>query len=531
MENDRSLLNVPVSIQTGDIALASRVSDILKRLMDIMASVSGLILFTPLFLALGLMIKRDSPGPVFYWGPRMGRGGRVFQILKFRTMREDPASYAGPAITCHKDPRITLFGQWLRDTKLNELPQLWNVLLGEMSLVGPRPEAPEIIMTWPDNLRREILSMRPGITSPASILYRDEEKRLSSDHVMDDYMENILPDKLRLDQLYVHHHNFFTDLDTLFWTFVILIPRLGDKQISEGWLFGGPVTRITRRYLNWLAIDFAIALLSIGLTGGLWRLSGPLDIGLERAMSLAIILAFLFSLFNSLLGLSMVSWAHPAAEDVLRLFASCALVTLTVIVFVAAYQPVAFLPVRFMALAGLAVLFGFVIVRYRLRLITGLASRWITFRNSTFGAPERVLVVGAGEGREFATWLLYRREFKRIYKIVGIVDDDPSKQGIRYEGIKVLGSSADIPELVKRHDVGVIFYTIAHISQDDNKRILNICNRTGLHIVMLSEVLDLLHRHLNKSVAGSGEPLSDVFNAAVAGDGKKIDQEVENVNA
>jgi lipopolysaccharide/colanic/teichoic acid biosynthesis glycosyltransferase len=452
----------------------------------------------------------------------VGKGGKVFQILKFRTMHEEPASYAGPSITGHDDKRITLLGRWLRDTKLNELPQFWNVLVGEMSLVGPRPEVPEIARTWSPSLGSEILSVRPGITSPASILYRDEERRLKSDRVMDEYMEHILPDKLRLDQLYIRHHTFLGDFDTLFWTFVLLIPRLGDRQISEGWLFGGPVSRFMRRYLNWFVIDFLVALASIGLTGVLWRMNGPLDVGLDRAVAMAVVLAVLFGLFNVLLGLKSVSWAHAAAEDVLRLFLSCGLVTLVVIVLELVYRPQVFPPARFMSAAGLAVLFGFVTIRYRLRLITGLASRWIIYRNSSFGAPERILVVGAGEGSEFAAWLLQRREFKRIYTVVGIVDDDPAKQGMRYDGVSVLGSTADIPELVKRQDVGVIFYTIARIAPEDNRRILNICNKTGLHVIMLSEVLDLLHHKLTEAVSRDEKDVPDRF---------AVQEDVENITA
>jgi lipopolysaccharide/colanic/teichoic acid biosynthesis glycosyltransferase len=459
----------------------------------------------------------------------MGMNERIFQILKFRTMREEPASYAGPGITGHNDPRITPLGQWLRDTKLNELPQMWNVLKGEMSMVGPRPEIPEITQTWPAALRREILSVRPGITSPASILYRDEEKRLNTSQVMEDYLENILPDKLRLDQLYVRHHGFITDLDALFWTFVILIPRLGDKKIPERWLFGGPISRFMSRYLNWLVIDFVVALLSIGLVGVLWRMTGPLDIGSDQALSMAIILAFLFSFFNTLLGLKSVSWSHPAAEDVLRLFVSCGLVTFVVVALRVTYHAEDFLPVRFMYTSGLSVLFGFVAVRYRLRLITGLASRWIDLRKSSFGAPERVLVVGAGEGGDFAAWLLNRREFKRIYTVVGIVDDDPSKQGMRFEGLKVLGTTSEIPDLVKRHDIGVIFYTIAHISADDNQRILGICSKTGLHTVMLSDVLNLLHHQLTKDGSQKEKTGAFIPNSYIRTD-DVTRQEIESAN-
>ena len=420
-----------------------------KRLVDILAAALGLLVLSPFFAFIGLLIKRDSPGPVFYHGPRLGKDGRIFQILKFRTMREEPASYAGPCITGQGDPRITSLGKWLRDTKLNELPQLWNVLVGEMSLVGPRPEIPEIAAAWPEGARAEILSVRPGITSPASIAYHDEETRLNAARVMEDYRENIMPDKLRLDQLYVRHHTFITDLDSLFWTFVVLIPRLGEGKISEGWLFGGPLTRLLRRHLNWLLIDFLVAFFSIGLAGALWRLSGPLDIGLWSAINLAVVLAFLFGVFNTLLGLNKVAWSHAAAEDALRLFVSCGLVTAAIVLPQVIFLPEPYLPVPFMLTAGLLVLFGFVAVRYRLRLVTGLASRWITLRHSGFGAGERVLIVGAGEGGEFAAWLLRRTDFRGLYSVVGIVDDDPAKQGMRFDGHNVLGTTADIPELVK----------------------------------------------------------------------------------
>jgi FlaA1/EpsC-like NDP-sugar epimerase len=111
----------------------------------------------------------------------------------------------------------------------------------------------------------------------------------------------------------------------------------------------------------------------------------------------------------------------------------------------------------FVFTASLVVLLSCVTARYRFRLLTGLASRWIRMRHSGSGAGERVLIVGAGEGGSFASWLLRRRDFQRLYTVVGIVDDDPAKQGMRYEGLKVLGTTADIPRLVKSHDIGVIF--------------------------------------------------------------------------
>jgi FlaA1/EpsC-like NDP-sugar epimerase len=150
--------------------------------------------------------------------------------------------------------------------------------------------------------------------------------------------------------------------------------------------------------------------------------------------------------------------------------------------------------------AGLLVLISFVAVRYRLRLVTGLASRWISLRQSGYGAGERVLIVGAGEGGEFATWLLKRPDFRRLYSVVGFADDDPSKQGLRFDGVMVLGTTADIPDLVRRHDVGVIFYAISKISNSDSERILLTCKSTDAHLVIISDVLYSLHSHLTKGL-------------------------------
>jgi lipopolysaccharide/colanic/teichoic acid biosynthesis glycosyltransferase len=147
-------------------------------MLDIAVSLAALVVLAPFLGLIATAIRRDSPGPAFYRGARTGRGGKVFKILKFRTMYEMPASYSGPKVTAHDDPRVTPLGRWLRSTKLNELPQFWNVLMGEMSLVGPRPEDPTIVQNWPAPVRHEILSVRPGITSPASVLYRNEEALL-----------------------------------------------------------------------------------------------------------------------------------------------------------------------------------------------------------------------------------------------------------------------------------------------------------------------------------------------------------------
>ncbi len=465
-----------------------------KRALDISAAAFGLLLLWPLFLMVALLIKRDSPGPVFFRGPRLGFGGRVFQILKFRTMREDVESYKGPKITANGDGRITPIGKWLRDTKLNELPQLWNVLIGEMSLVGPRPEDPDFAAHWPEDARREILSVRPGVTSPASISYHDEEKRLSSDNLMGDYLEKIAPDKLRLDRLYVRHYNLMTDLDAIFWTLIVLVPRMSIQPKSEGQLFGGPFTRQIRPLMNWTVIDFFIALLGAGGVGLVWRLFQPLHIGWDRAIWVALGIALLFSLFNSLLGLKRIEWSRAVPEDALGIIFS---VILVIIASMLAEMYISGLniPGGYLIAAGTVIGIGFLVARYRLRLLTGLASRWVRFRQSGFGVGERVLVVGAGSGGELVTWLLRRPDFQRLFTVHGYVDDDPSKQGMHYDGIPVLGTTADIPALVKREDIGLVVYAINKVLAVDRERILAVCRQAETRLVILSDVLRSIETH------------------------------------
>ena len=202
--------------EAGEARILSYTNGVLKRFFDILFSFIGMILFMPVFVSIAVAIKRNSPGKVIYKGPRMGKDEQLFYIYKFRTMHSPVTEGKnGPPITASTDPRVTSLGKYLRDTKLNELPQLWNVFKGDMSFVGPRPEDYEIALTWPVEVRQEIHSIRPGITSPASIVYRNEEELLQGDGFMDDYLGKILPDKIRLDQLYIRNHTLLTDIDLL----------------------------------------------------------------------------------------------------------------------------------------------------------------------------------------------------------------------------------------------------------------------------------------------------------------------------
>lgn len=181
-----------------------------KRAVDSVCAAIGLLFLVPLLLVLAMVVKLSSRGPVFYWQQRVGRHGKVFRIVKFRSMIQD-ADKCGLAITPAGDSRITPVGHILRRLKLDELPQLWNVLRGDMSLVGPRPEVPRYVDSY-TALQRSVLSVRPGITDLASILYRQEERLLGAQPDPERYYrEVVLPDKLRLNVDYLNRVSFFYD--------------------------------------------------------------------------------------------------------------------------------------------------------------------------------------------------------------------------------------------------------------------------------------------------------------------------------
>lgn len=190
----------------------------MKRIFDVVASGMGLILLTPLFLAVAIWIKLDSRGPVFYRQVRVGKGNRDFRLFKFRSMRPD-SDKLGLITVGGRDPRVTRSGYYIRKYKLDEFPQLINVFVGDMSLVGPRPEVRKYVdMYTPEQLK--VLDVKPGITSLASIRYRNENEILAAAEDPDKcYVEKVMPDKLAIDLEYVGKANLLTDIKVIFTTF------------------------------------------------------------------------------------------------------------------------------------------------------------------------------------------------------------------------------------------------------------------------------------------------------------------------
>lgn len=189
---------------------------VIKRIFDIVTALTGLIVLFPLFVFIAILIKARMPGPVLFKQKRAGRQGKSFTIFKFRTMVQD--HYGGP-VSVRGESRITTLGATLRRYKLDELPELWNVFIGDMSMVGPRPDLPEYAFMLKGE-ERKILDLRPGITGPASIKYKNEEELLASVPDPKKYNDEVIwPDKVKMNLDYYHHMSLIIDIGIIFRTF------------------------------------------------------------------------------------------------------------------------------------------------------------------------------------------------------------------------------------------------------------------------------------------------------------------------
>jgi lipopolysaccharide/colanic/teichoic acid biosynthesis glycosyltransferase len=462
--------------------------DTIKRILDIVLSIIGLILLSPLLALIAYLVKRDSPGPVFYWGPRIGRNGRIFKMLKFRTMYETEKSYQGSRVTGKGDDRITPLGKWLRDTKINEFPQLWNVLIGEMSLVGPRPEDPSISKTWPINIARELLSVRPGVTSPASIVYRDEENMLHAGELMRKYLHELSPDKMRLDQLYIRYRSIWLDMDVLLWTVLLLLPKIKSYSPPEDLLIIGPVTRFMQRYMGWFVSDFLIVLASMGLTGIAVRLFGPLDIGWFRAVEMALGFSLLYSLVGMALDSNRIYWPKATFKESGRLIISWLIATSTS-VGLNYYLGLASLRTYGIILcASILSLTGIVIIRFQTRLVR----RILSWQLKSLPTRERVLIVGSGRTAEHFAWLMGHPACSGKYKVIGFLDDDLRTQGMKIYGSRVIGRIKDIPTIIEKHDIGLIVLADFQTKPDKYKEYLEKANFNMAKVIVAPDIFGTL---------------------------------------
>jgi lipopolysaccharide/colanic/teichoic acid biosynthesis glycosyltransferase len=420
---------------------------VFKRALDIAAAALGLLLLSPLLLAVALFIKLDSPGPVFYRQLRVGRHGRMFRIFKFRTMTYTPVAH-GPEITVAGDARITRVGAVLRRFKIDELPQLIDVLRGTMSLVGPRPEVPRYVAQYPAESRERVLSVRPGITDLASLRYHDENRLLArASDPEREYVEVILPSKLRYALNYVDNASVASDLRVLGLTLrAVLSPSLPLPRslsfMNDSKLWGRLDRAMSsphpRRRL-WSSAADALTVLAC------WHVTYLFRLGFERYqpgrpwyddyVSFAVVAVYLACL--ALAGVPRGVWRYFGFEDLKHITVACLIAGLfsAVGVLMAQLSGVARAVLLLHPLFCIAALS---MVRMAYRMV------WEQARSRASGAqgePRRAIVLGAGEA---ARRLIAGIHLREGWAVLGLLDDDPAKHGLRVGGIPVLGGLEDL---------------------------------------------------------------------------------------
>jgi FlaA1/EpsC-like NDP-sugar epimerase/lipopolysaccharide/colanic/teichoic acid biosynthesis glycosyltransferase len=452
------------------------------RAFDLIASSLGLLLLAPVFLLIGLVVKFTSAGPVFYRAQRVGKDGELFQLYKFRSMYLD-ADRRGPAITVQNDARITPVGRHLRNTKLDELPQLINVFRGQMSLVGPRPEDPRYVDLYSLE-QRQVLAVRPGITGPASFHFRAEETLLGGDDWEKVYREQILPHKLALDLDYLQRRTVWTDVALILKTIVAIV---GGRD------YLGIVLHLRNRHMlafDILALSTLPALdLTLRLDDQDWlpRMGNSLVLFTVVALLVKLPLFYKLGLYNRY-------WRYAGVRDLIDIaIAVGATTTILSALFWVGYP--------ILSQNSLAMYRTVPIIDGMLTLLAVGGSRfgvralysWYHQRQHAVEA-QRVLIVGAGESGRMVVREIRANSQLRMKPTV-FVDDDPLKVNTYIEGLPVLGSTHDIPKLINVYNIQQIVVAIPSAPLRRQQELITACKACGVITHHVPGVYELLAGH------------------------------------
>ncbi len=466
----------------------------IKRAIDITASALGLVLLSPLLLITAIAIKLDSPGPVMFRQVRVGRHGQEFRIFKFRTMRHVQAA-GGPQITADGDARITRVGAYLRRWKLDELPQLVDVLRGAMSLVGPRPEVPRYVAMYTPTQRARLLSVRPGLTDFASLRYRSESEMLA--RAVDperEYVDVIMPDKLRVAANAVEHASVTSDLRALGLTLRLVVPR------------PAPLRKVHRMLSNtrfWTAVEArmqatagshraAAMLIDAAVVLLCWHITYLFRLGFERWqpgrpwyddwVSLGVIAAYL--LFLWLTGARNALWRYFAFDDFRRLALACVLAGLVSAVAVLLAQLVG-VARAVLVLHPLFTLFGLTLARMLWRMLWEHAH---ALASGDDGERRYAIVLGSGET---ARRLIAGMHERHGWTMLMLLDDDPAMQGLRIAGVPVRGGLDRLREPALTAGASHVIVAVDVADAQLRDRAVAIAAACGLPVLSVPAVGDL----------------------------------------
>ena len=464
----------------------------LKRFLDVLLSLIGILLVLPFFPFLALLLKLDSKGPIFYLCERVGKDGKVFKMYKLRTMYHMPV-FIGASVSPAGDPRVTPMGRFLRRTKLNEVPQLLNVLKGNMTLVGPRPEAPDLAALYPP-YAKEVFTVKPGLVGPNQILGRNEEEWYPTGvDPQQYYIESILPKKLPIDLEYVRHTSPFNDL-----RYIIL----GAKATLCKALSWNLVLQNSSQ-LALCGIDLVLSLLSMTLAL-LLRFEGwPPGVHVSHLLQLLSVAVLVrmpcfvsFRLYSTLV-------RYLSYADILNVCKSVSVGSFLLVGCAIFFSLQPFSRAVFL-IDWLSLIFLMSAARFALRLAWEWRAKTRQLRHQC-----RVLIYGAGATGALAYRFL-RGEKERVYEVVGFLDDDPAKRYRTLHGKKVLGNRFNIESVVKLYQIHEILLAMPYAVPHDLHKIIQACHSAGVRY----RFFPIPHDHGcpdRLSMAGREVPLKPLF--------------------
>ncbi len=433
-----------------------------KRVMDILLSLFGVIVLTPLIPIIGFLIKIDSRGPVFYLADRVGKGMKNFKMYKFRTMIVTPIE-VGESLSPQYDPRVTSFGRFLRRTKINELPQFINILRGEMSFVGPRPEAPDLAQLYPEKAK-SIFSVKPGLVSPGTILGRNEEEAYPPGvDLKKYYIQNILPDKIKVDLEYCENATLFQDFKLIMLGGKeTLIGALNKRHIqyNNTWLYLllADIFLISCSYILAYASCIHLWNPEISFFDPVWNL--------PTLIFVQLICNVYFRMYNSLI-------RYLSYHDIFNVFKAVTWGSFS-LVFIGSLTPWINYSRFILAIDWACLIVLLSTFRIALRIYWDNRHRINDERQK-----RRLLIYGACD-EAVAVCRALTSERYRPSDVVGLIDDDPAKYGKIIEGKKVLGNRHHIKALAQLYRVEEIFIADSGVPNEKLSEILAIAREANL---------------------------------------------------
>jgi FlaA1/EpsC-like NDP-sugar epimerase/lipopolysaccharide/colanic/teichoic acid biosynthesis glycosyltransferase len=439
----------------------------LKRALDIFLATIGIVVCLPLFPIVALFIKLDSKGPIFYVCGRLGKGRRRFKMYKFRTMSDTPIQ-VGTSLSPLGDVRVTDFGRILRRLKLNELPQLINILKGEMSFVGPRPEAPDLAELYPPEAE-VLFSVKPGLVGPAQIANRNEEELFPEGvDPRKYYIEHILPGKLKVDLEYVGQPNFLKDLKYI----LLAIKETLFGVISRRHFFEN------RSQIYLLVLDVFLVACSYMLAI-LLRFEGTIPAVEFRLLIKVIPIYFSYRIicfiWFGLYGVLIRYLDFQSYTKVVKAVTVSSLLSAITIYGAGFFS----FPRSILIIDWLCLNFLMLLVRHPGKVI----------RDRIYGKEDegkkKVLIYGAGDRGHLAAI-----ELKWRVKIIGFLDDDRTKRNKKIQEFKVLGSRYDIEPLAKIYQVDEVVLAVANLDEQNLSHVISLCNKSKVSYSMFTTMVD-----------------------------------------